>query len=166
MSMTARILLQQLDLIEHDVLSLAEAMPAERYGFVPTTGQFTGARNFGEQLRHLATVIYLTTALALEQPSPHEPGPNNNGPDEVLTKAATIVYLKGAFAFARRAIDGLAGLTDERAAQLVPTYFGPQPRAQVLSGIIYHSYNHYGQMVIYARLRGIVPPSSEPSANS
>ena len=47
----------QVTLVENDVLSLAEAMPADRYDFLPTDGEFEGVRTFGEQVRHLATMI-------------------------------------------------------------------------------------------------------------
>ena len=48
-------------------------------------------------------------------------------------------------------------------SQLDPlrTYFGSQPRVEVAAGIAYHSYNHYGQMVVYARMNGVVPPASQ-----
>jgi hypothetical protein len=69
----------QLTLIESDVVSLAEAMPADGYDFRPADGEFTGARTFGEQVRHLATMIYMTAAIVREEKSPHGPGPTTMG---------------------------------------------------------------------------------------
>jgi amino-acid N-acetyltransferase len=150
---------RQLDLLEHDLVSLAEGMPADRYDFRPTAGTFENVRTFGEQVRHVATMLYITSAIVLQQPTPYGPGPNNNGPATVRTKAEVLDYLKGALAHARKAVASLS-----LANQLDPlrTYFGSQPRVEVVAGLVYHSYNHYGQMVVYARMNGIVPPTSRP----
>lgn len=147
----------QLTLIESDVVSLAEAMPADGYDFRPADGEFTGARTFGEQVRHLATMIYMTAAIVREEKSPHGPGPNDNGPDDLRTKEALVAYLKASIAYARQAI---ASLTEQNALDPLRTYFGSQPRIEVAAGLVYHSYDHYGQMVVYARMKGIVPPAS------
>ena len=82
----AKIYDDQVTLVEDAVLSLAEAMPSDRYDFAPTDGAFTGVRTFGEQLRHVATMIYMTSALVLEERSPYGPGTHNNGPDELRSK--------------------------------------------------------------------------------
>jgi hypothetical protein len=152
--------LKQLDLVEHDVVSLAEAMPSGKYDFRPTAGEFAGVRSFGEQVRHLATMIYMTAAIVLEERSPFGPGTNDNGPDDVQGKAAILEYLHGSIAYARKA---MASLTEKNALDPLKTYFGSQSRIEVAAGVAYHSYDHYGQMVVYARLNGIVPPSSRPS---
>ena len=65
----------QLTLVEREVRSLAEAMPAEAYDFAPREGAFDGVRTFGEQVRHLATMIFMTAARVLEEPSPLRTGP-------------------------------------------------------------------------------------------
>jgi hypothetical protein len=149
----------QLTLVEREVLALAEAMPANRYGFVPTGEHFRDARTFGEQVRHTATMIYMTAALVREEKSPHGPGTHNNGPDGLETKEASVSYLREALAYARRAV---ADLTAGNASDPVPTAFGAMPRSAVAAGIAYHSFNHYGQMVVYARLNGVQPPASVP----
>jgi len=150
------------------VLRLAEAMPADKYNFTPAEfaagkGAFTGVRTFGEQVRHLATMIYMTSAIMMQERSPYGPGTNDNGPDDIRTKAQVVEYLKGSFAYARKA---LATLTEKNHLDPVGTYFGAMTKAAVASGIAYHSYNHYGQMVVYARMNGIVPPSSVPSPSA
>jgi hypothetical protein len=53
-----------------------------------------------------------------------------------------------------------ASLPNKNPPQPRPTYFGAQPRIVVAAGVAYHSCNHYGQMVVYARLNGVVPPAS------
>ena len=149
--------MNQLDLIDREIVSLAEAMPADRYDFRPTDGAFTGVRTFGEQVRHLATMIYMTTAIVRQERSPYGSGTNNNGPEELRTKADIVNYLKASIAYART-----AGLNEKNALDPLKTYFGSQSRQEVAAGITYHSYNHYGQMVVYARMNGVVPPASVP----
>ena len=153
--------LHQVKLVEDDVLALARAMPDGKYDFAPGPGEFTGVRTFGEQVRHLATMIYMTAAIVLEEKSPHGPGPGDNGPATIRSKAEVLEYLQGSLAYARKA---MSSLTEKNQLDPVKTYFGPMPRSAVAAGIAYHSFNHYGQMVVYARMNGIVPPSSRLTA--
>src|SRR5215203_6105037 len=95
----AAIFQNQLTLVENDVVSLAEAMPADKYDFTPAGNGFTGVRTFGEQVRHVATMIYMTSAIVLEEKSPYGPGTNDNGPDEVKGKEAIVAYLKSSIAY-------------------------------------------------------------------
>jgi uncharacterized damage-inducible protein DinB len=152
----------QVTLVEHDVLSLAEAMPADTYDFAPTDGGFAGVRTFGEQVRHLATMIYMTSALVLEERSPYGPGTHNNGPDDVQSKAEILTFLKASIAYARRA---MASLTEDNHMTPVASAFGQMPRSAIAAGVAFHSFNHYGQMVVYARMNGIVPPASVPTGD-
>jgi hypothetical protein len=156
----AEMYLHQVKLVEDDVLSLARAMPAEQYGFAPTQGAFTGVRTFAEQVRHLATMIYMTAALVLQEKSPYGPGTNDNGPDSIGSKDEILAYLQDSLAYARKA---MTSLTENNQLDPIQTYFGPMARSAVAAGVAYHSFNHYGQMVVYARMNGIVPPSSQPS---
>jgi DinB superfamily len=150
----------QVRLVENDVLSLARAMPADKYDFAPANGTFAGVRTFAEQIRHLATMIYMTAAIVLQEKSPYGPGKNDNGPDSVHSKAEVIEYLQASFAYARKA---MASLTVANHLDPVTTVFGPMPRSAVAAGVAYHSFNHYGQMVVYARMNGVVPPTSQPT---
>jgi hypothetical protein len=150
----------QLALVEHEVVSLAEAMPANRYDFAPIAHNAAGPRTFGEQVMHLATMIYMTAALVLEERSPYGPGLDNNGPEELRSKAQILQFLAGALTYARRAV---ATLSVDNYLDPVPSAFGSMPRSAIAAGIAVHSFNHYGQMVVYARLHGIVPPASVPA---
>ncbi len=152
----------QVTLVENDVLSLAEAMPDDLYDSAPAEGDFEGVRTFGEQIRHIATMIYITAARVMEEESPFEPGTHNNGPDEVQSKEEVIAYLKDSLAYARRA---MRSLTLQNHMDPVPSVFGPRPRPDIASGVAYHSFNHYGQMVVYGRMKGIVPPASVPTGD-
>ncbi len=148
---------KQMDLLESDLVGLARAMPDDRFDFHPTDGAFAGVRSFGEQIRHVATMLYMTAAIVLQQMSPHGPGANDNGPATIRTKEQVLEYLAGAIAYSRKAI---ASLDERNQFDPLRTYFGSQPRVEVAAGLIYHSYNHYGQMVVYARMNGVVPPAS------
>ena len=148
--------LRQVDIVEHDMVGLAEAMPADKYDFRPAGGTFDGTRTFGEQVKHAATMIFMTAAIVLEERSPHGPGTHDNGPDSVQGKDQIVGYLKQSLAYARTA---MSSLTDENHLDPLKTYFGTQPRIAVAAGVAYHSYNHYGQMVVYARMNGVLPPS-------
>ncbi|MEE2965600.1 MAG: DinB family protein [Acidobacteriota bacterium] len=153
---------EQVTLVEHEVVSLAKAMPADAYDFAPTEGRFAGMRSFGEQVTHLATMIYMTSALVLEERSPYGPGTHNNGPDELRSKDNVLPYLTDAIAYARRAV---ATLTVDNHLDPVPSAFGSIPRSAVAAGIAFHSFNHYGQMVVYARMNGVIPPASVPTGD-
>lgn len=150
--------LRLLGLITKDLMSLAEAVPADRYEFRPTVGAFTDVRTFSEQVKHAATMIFMTAAIVLQEKSPYGPGANDNGPATVQGKPQVLEYLNASIAYARKA---MSSLTVQNHLDPLKTYFGSQPRIEVASGIIYHSYNHYGQMVVYARMNGMVPPSSQ-----
>jgi hypothetical protein len=153
---------EQVTLVEDEVVSLAKAMPADAYDFAPTEGRFAGVRSFGEQVTHLATMIYMTSALVLEERSPYGPGTHNNGPDDLRSKDDVLPYLTDAIAYARRAV---ATLTVDNHLDPVPSAFGSMPRSAVAAGIAFHSFNHYGQMVVYARMNGVVPPASVPTGD-
>lgn len=153
---------EQVTLVEHEVVSLAKAMHADAYDFAPTEGRFAGMRSFGEQVTHLATMIYMTSALVLEERSPYGPGTHNNGPDELRSKDNVLPYLTDAIAYARRAV---ATLTVDNHLDPVPSAFGSIPRSAVAAGIAFHSFNHYGQMVVYARMNGVIPPASVPTGD-
>ena len=104
-------------------------------------------------------MIFMTAAIVMEERSPYGPGANDNGPDDIRTKAQVIEYLKGSFAYARKAI---GTLNEKNHLDAVGTYFGAMTKAAVASGIAYHSYSHYGQMVVYVRMNGVPPPASKP----
>jgi hypothetical protein len=147
---------RQLDVLEHDLVGLAEAMPVAAFDFRPAGGAFEGARSFGEQVRHTATLIYLTAAIVLEEKAPYRPGTNDNGPDSIQGKEQIVGYLRHSMAYARKA---MASLTETNHLDLIETWFGPRRRAEIAAGIVYHGYNHYGQMVVYARMNGVPPPA-------
>ena len=144
---------------EKEMVSLTEAMPADKYNFAPTAGEFAGVRTFALQVRHLATVIYEVSSASLGEKMPVETGKNENGSDKLATKEQIVPYLKDAFALAHRAALALAAgnLTDKVKS---PFGEGTITRVACVEIALWHSYDHYGQMVVYARLNGVIPPAS------
>lgn len=159
-NLAADMYLHQVHLVEDNLLRLADEMPADKYDFRPTDGAFADVRTFGEQVKHVATMIYMTAAIVLEEKSPYGPGTNDNGPDSIQGKEQIVEYLRESLAYARKA---MGSLNEKNQLDLLKTYFGPMPRVAVAAGIAYHSYDQYGQMVVYARMNGIVPPASRPA---
>ena len=145
--------------MERELVPLAEAMPADKYDFAPTGGEFKGVRTFGKQVSHVATVIYEVSASVLGVKSPIDPGENENGAASLRTKEQIVKYLKDAIAEGHKAMKSLTALN---LTGLVKSAFGDEqvPRASMASVAVWHSFDHYGQMVVYARMNGIIPPAS------
>jgi len=144
---------------EKEIVSLAEAMPADKYNFAPTGGEFTGVRTFALQMRHIATINYLVAAALLEEKNPVEMGKSENGADSLTDKDAIVKYLKDSFAYAHKAIDTI---TEKNVLGEVKSPFGQgnATRASLATIFAWHSFDHYGQAVVYARMNGVVPPAS------
>jgi len=145
---------------ERHVVPAANAMPEEKYSFVPTTGDFTGVRTFAQQIKHLAANNYRMAAYILDQQATPDQE-SEVGPDSVQSKLQIIDYLEGSFAALQKAAstvtesnlgEPIPALKDQRA--LIRT------RIQLVMDAIAHSFNHYGQMVEYLRMSGIIPPDS------
>jgi uncharacterized damage-inducible protein DinB len=133
------------------LLASAEKMPAENYSFKPTDA----VRSFGQVVGHVADAQYLFCSVAL--------GEKNPAPKIEQTKtskADLIAALKDAFAYCDKAYDGM---TDASATQMVKLFGGDMPKPVVLTVNDMHASEHYGNLVVYLRLKDIVPPSSEPA---
>jgi len=133
------------------LLGSAEKMPEENYSFKPTDA----VRSFGQVVGHVADAQYLFCSVAL--------GEKNPAPKIEQTKtskADLIAALKDAFAYCDKAYDGM---TDASATQMVKLFGGDMPKPIVLTVNDMHASEHYGNLVVYLRLKNIVPPSSEPA---
>jgi uncharacterized damage-inducible protein DinB len=148
--------------IESEMVPLIEAMPADKMNFAPTQGEFKGVRTFGQQAKHVAAVLYMVGAAAKGEPIPVDVGPNEDGPASVTTKEQIVKYVKDAFAYVRGAAQTL---TAENETQMMKSPFGQgqMPKSAIVQIAGWHSFDHYGQMVVYARMNGIVPPASQPA---
>ncbi|MDQ1468713.1 MAG: hypothetical protein QOJ99_193 [Bryobacterales bacterium] len=150
----------QLTGLEKEFVPLVEAMPANQFNFAPKDGAFKGVRTFGLQSKHVAYVLYQISAALLGEKNPSEGGSDENGPANLQTKEEITKYVKDAFAYAHKAV---ATLTNENLIQETANPFNPKAKSPRLSSatiLISHSFDHYGQMVVYARMNNIIPPAS------
>lgn len=133
------------------VIAAAEKMPEENYSFKPTPE----VRSFGQLVGHLADSQYFFCALAAGETKPA------GGVEKSKTsKAELVAALKEAVAYCSKTY---AGMTDSKGGEMVKMMSYDFARLTVLSGNTAHDYEHYGNMVTYMRLKGIVPPTSEKS---
>jgi hypothetical protein len=137
------------------VVPAAEAMPEAKYSFAPAKGEFQGVRTFAEQVKHLAAANYQLGAAALKE-QPPAGTQNESAPPSVQTKAEIMEYLKGSFACLHRAA---AVLSEKNMNDPIATK-GGRTRMWLLIDAVAHSSNHYGQMVEYLRMNGVVPPAN------
>jgi uncharacterized damage-inducible protein DinB len=151
---------QWFTMIERSFVSLADAMPADRWTFAPKDGEFKGVRTFGEQVKHVACANYgfFTQVEHKEPPANCEAG----GPSPAKTKAELMQYLRESFAYAGQV---MRRLTPANAMDPVEgPYGGKTTRLGVSTLAIWHATDHYGQLVVYLRMNGIVPPASAGTA--
>jgi uncharacterized damage-inducible protein DinB len=144
--------------MEHEFVSAAEAMPEDKFGFAPSNGEFKGVRTFGEQIKHVAAVNYMYGAAILSEKVPVDVG-DESGPASVKSKAEILNYLKDSFTYVHKAI---ATINEKNLVEPLKSPFGEGSvtRLGVATSVSAHGFDHYGQMVEYLRMNGIVPPSS------
>jgi uncharacterized damage-inducible protein DinB len=161
LSPVARSFDSQLNGIEREVVSLVEAMPADKFTFAPKNGEFAGVRTFAQQATHIAAVNFQISAALLGEANPVQMGKQENGPADLKTKEQIVDFVKRSFAYTHKA---LATLTSENLMGQVQSPFGKNkiPRLTVATMPQWHSFDHYGQMAVYARMCGMVPPASRP----
>jgi len=126
----------------------------DKYDFKPTTPQ----RTFAEQLLHASGVNYYFTNIVLGEKPPATENPPR---DQFKSKAEIAAYVKKAFADGAAAIQkrGDKGMSE----LIVDPYSNQQTRiGDYAYGFIEHSGEHYGQLVVYYRVAGLVPPESRP----
>jgi DinB superfamily len=147
--------------VRRNIVEAAEAMPADKYGFAPSVGEFKGVRTFGREVMHLAATNYILAAAALGQAPPSDAG-DEEGPDSVVTKQQHIPYLKGSFDAVEKAIDAIGDRRiPVRSSPISPFQGATATRLSLIAESLIHSYDHYGQMVEYLRMNGVVPPASK-----
>jgi uncharacterized damage-inducible protein DinB len=142
-------------MVESDFTSLADAMPEEKWGFKPTQGAFTDVRTFGEQVKHVACANEAwAKKLRGETPPDHC---DTGGPNPAKTKTEILAYLRESFGM----MDG--EIAKSKLDNLMTPMGGPYAgdnRLEVLNSALWHISDHYGQLVEYVRMNGIVPPAS------
>ncbi len=148
--------------VEKQIVSAAEAMPADKYGFVPTDGEFQGVRTFAQQVKHLSATNHILAAAALGEEPPSGAG-DETGPETVRSKAEILSYLSSSFAHLDKAMDAI----DEKNSTIKSSAISPLKKTEttrlaLTAEALIHAFNHYGQIVEYLRMNGVVPPASRP----
>ncbi|WP_433965376.1 DinB family protein [Tunturiibacter gelidiferens] len=148
-----KVVLDSWNEIGRKLTAMAEDFPEDKYDFKPTPAQ----RSFAEQLLHAAGACYYFTNPVMGQKPPAGEDPKR---DQYKSKADIVAFVKKSFADGATAIQskGEKGLTTE-------VVYSAQQKARVIDiayGLIEHSGEHYGQLVVYYRLAGLVPPESRP----
>jgi uncharacterized damage-inducible protein DinB len=143
---------------EREFVPAAEAMPEDKFDFAPTNGEFKGVRTFAQQLKHVAAVNFELGAALLEQKPPVDIN-DETGPASLRTKAEVIKYLKDSFEYVHKAVNTV---NDENLTATVKSPFGEGyvSRLGLVMSVSTHGSDHYGQMVEYLRMNGIIPPAS------
>jgi uncharacterized damage-inducible protein DinB len=153
---------------EYQVRSAAETMPEDKYGYRPAEGKFKNekpefapaeVRTFAEQVKHVACANF-AFAAELDGSKPPE-ACDKGGPSPAKTKKELLIYLRDSFAAVNKS---LAAINEKNMFDPIEgPYAAPTTRLGLATTIIWHAADHYGQMALYLRLNGIVPPSSRPN---
>jgi len=150
---------RQFKKIESDILTSAEAMPESKFNFTPESlhmrgADFKGVRSFAGQIKHLATDNILIWS-AITGDFVRADITDVNGPVSIRSKADIIKYLKSSFDLGQKAIYMLTG---KNAMDLIEFRGRNLARLDLVFYALTHSNEHYGQMAVYLRMCGIVPP--------
>ena len=150
---------REISTVEKLIVDAAEAMPEAKYNFTPESlkipgDEFKDVRTFAIEVKHIATSNYFLWSPITGDKLP-EGLTDGNGPANLKTKAEIIKFLRDSFALGHKAA---ATLTTENMLQ--PPAGKKSPRLYLATFAVAHAYDHYGQMVEYLRMNGIVPPAS------
>jgi hypothetical protein len=144
--------------MESEFVPAAEAMPEDKYNFAPTNGEFKNVRTFAQQIKHVAAVNYELGAAILEQKPPVDVS-GEAGPASITSKSDVLKYLADSFAYVHKAIQTI---NEGNLVETVRSPFGEGKvsRLGLATSVAWHGFDHYGQMVVYLRMNGIIPPAS------
>jgi uncharacterized damage-inducible protein DinB len=157
-----------LSLYESEVVGVAKAMPADKYSFTPVAATFAAGspakfdtvKSFSQQVTHsaLANYYFYASVGGGMKPDVDMAALQKLTNDPKVSKEDALKYLTGSIAFAHKAI---ATLTAANAFVAIKPIDGQNTRASLAAFGVAHGYDHYGQMVEYLRMNGIVPPGSK-----
>lgn len=142
---------------QQQFLAAAEAMPPDKYSFIPTAGSFKDARSFAEQVKHVACAneAFFNEIERKTPPELCEKG----GSSKASTKAELVQYLRDSFAYSEKV---LATVNAQNALDRVNgRYAAPNTKLGVAVAAVWHISDHYGQITQYLRMNGIVPPATQ-----
>src|SRR5579864_344318 len=150
---------------EYEVRSAAEAMPADKWDYRPAAGVFKNekpefgpaeVRTFAEQVKHVACSNF-GFAAELDGSKPPE-ACDKGGPSPAHTRSELLTYLRDSFAALNKSLNAIT--VKNMFDPIKGPYATPNTRLGLAAICVWHAADHYGQMVLYLRLNGIVPPSS------
>src|SRR6202140_3416860 len=153
---------REISIVEKELIDAAEAMPEGKFDFSPEKlnlagSDYKGVRTFGEQLKHIAASNYLIWCPITGEKPPDTVN-DGKGPDNMKAKGEIIKFLKDSFAFGQKAV---ATLNASNLVQPITSGSGrPTTRLFLATFAAAHCFDHYGQMIEYLRMNGIVPPAS------
>lgn len=157
----AKVLNGHLSYLESELIPAVEAMPDEQFDYVPKNGEFATVRTFAQQVMHVAADNFVVSAAILREKPPVAVGPTDfaNPPK---TKSEIVKLLKDSLAYAHKAINSV---NEQNAFAKVQSPYDPNGstnNVSLMTGMLTHNWDHYGQLVVYLRLNGIIPPASRP----
>jgi hypothetical protein len=154
---------RQITNVEKLIVDVAQAMPEDKFNFSPESlnipnDDYKGVRTFAVQVKHIAASNYAIWSPITGGEFPKD-FLGGDGPANLKTKAEIIRFLEDSFALGHKAA---ASLTADNFLQPPPG--GKSARLHLATFAVAHAYDHYGQMVEYLRMNGIVPPASRPKS--
>jgi hypothetical protein len=160
----ASVLDRQISDIEKLIVDVAEAMPEDKFNFSPESlnipgSDYKGVRTFAVQLKHVAASNYFIWSPLTGDKLP-DGLKDGNGPENLKSKADIIRFLKDSFALGHKVA---ASLTTDNML-LIPEHRNSARLSSATFGVA-HAYDHYGQLVQYLRMNGIVPPASRAKSD-
>ncbi len=160
----ASVLDRDISAVEKQIVDASDAMPEDKFNFTPEAlhipgSNYRGVRSFSVQVKHIAASNWFIWSPLTGDKLPEGLKDDGNGPANLQTKADIIKFLKDSFALGHKAA---ATLTAENMLQSPPN--SKSTRLHLAEFGVAHAYDHYGQMVEYLRMNGIVPPASRPKS--
>ena len=155
---------REISVVEKQIIDVAEAMPEDKYNFSPEAlnipgSDYKGVRTFAMQVKHVAASNWFIWSPLTGEKLP-EGLKDGNGPADLKSKTEIIKFLKDSFALGHRAA---ATLTTDNMLQNPGT--SKSTRLRLATFGVAHAFNHYGQMIEYLRMNGIVPPASRAKSD-
>jgi uncharacterized damage-inducible protein DinB len=145
--------------VEKEFVPAADAMPEDKYTYAPRDGEFKGVRTFAQQVKHVAATNFEIGAAILQVKPPIEIGDDEAGPASVKSKTEIMQFLKDSFVYLHKAV---GTINEKNQVEAIDSPWGQNKvtRLGLTTLIVGHCFDHYGQMVVYLRHNGIVPPAS------
>jgi hypothetical protein len=155
---------REISLVEREVTDAAEAMPEDKFNFSPESlnipgADYKGVRTFALEVKHIAASNFAIWSGITGDKFPKD-YMGGNGPENLKTKADILKFLQDSFALGHKAA---ALLTTENMLQPAPG--SKSPRLHPAEFAVIHAFDHYGQMVEYLRMNGIIPPASRKQSD-